>query len=158
RRRHTRFSRDWSSDVCSSDLRTGGRGAGVRPVPVRDNEGCTPGWGWSPAPPVDGRGRIPHPPPLAAEADPRARSLPSAPRRRSRSGGRRGRSERSATAPRAAVVAPAARPGVAVAEPPRAYAWTRPPPPAGYIGGRRAVRPTVPHRRNRGPPRCWRRV
>src|SRR5690606_40815097 len=25
RRRHTRFSRDWSSDVCSSDLRTGNR-------------------------------------------------------------------------------------------------------------------------------------
>src|SRR5690606_6257551 len=24
RRRHTRFSRDWSSDVCSSDLRGGG--------------------------------------------------------------------------------------------------------------------------------------
>src|SRR5207302_3393539 len=24
RRRHTRFSRDWSSDVCSSDLETGG--------------------------------------------------------------------------------------------------------------------------------------
>src|SRR5690606_6618937 len=24
RRRHTRFSRDWSSDVCSSDLRTDG--------------------------------------------------------------------------------------------------------------------------------------
>src|SRR5690606_39054954 len=24
-RRHTRFSRDWSSDVCSSDLRTGRR-------------------------------------------------------------------------------------------------------------------------------------
>src|SRR5690606_1241875 len=24
RRRHTRFSRDWSSDVCSSDLRAGG--------------------------------------------------------------------------------------------------------------------------------------
>src|SRR5690606_40007217 len=24
RRRHTRFSRDWSSDVCSSDLRRGG--------------------------------------------------------------------------------------------------------------------------------------
>src|SRR5690606_40919207 len=23
RRRHTRFSRDWSSDVCSSDLKTG---------------------------------------------------------------------------------------------------------------------------------------
>src|SRR5690606_40619226 len=25
RRRHTRFSRDWSSDVCSSDLGRGGR-------------------------------------------------------------------------------------------------------------------------------------
>src|SRR5690606_39745814 len=25
RRRHTRFSRDWSSDVCSSDLEHGGR-------------------------------------------------------------------------------------------------------------------------------------
>src|SRR5205809_4366548 len=25
RRRHTRCSRDWSSDVCSSDLRSGGR-------------------------------------------------------------------------------------------------------------------------------------
>src|SRR3712207_1310322 len=29
RRRHTRYWRDWSSDVCSSDL-DGGRGAGVR--------------------------------------------------------------------------------------------------------------------------------
>src|SRR5699024_12009931 len=27
RRRHTRSKRDWSSDVCSSDLRTGPRGA-----------------------------------------------------------------------------------------------------------------------------------
>src|SRR5690606_33825265 len=27
RRRHTRFSRDWSSDVCSSDLGAAGRGA-----------------------------------------------------------------------------------------------------------------------------------
>src|SRR5690606_40935183 len=26
RRRHTRFSRDWSSDVCSSDLRVDARG------------------------------------------------------------------------------------------------------------------------------------
>src|SRR5690606_40184447 len=25
RRRHTRFSRDWSSDVCSSDLKEGGK-------------------------------------------------------------------------------------------------------------------------------------
>src|SRR5690606_40744411 len=38
RRRHTRFSRDWSSDVCSSDLAAGARtgtaarvGAGARP-------------------------------------------------------------------------------------------------------------------------------
>src|SRR5690606_24727812 len=29
-RRHTRFSRDWSSDVCSSDLITGTRAAHVR--------------------------------------------------------------------------------------------------------------------------------
>src|SRR5690606_41015767 len=29
RRRHTRFSRDWSSDVCSSDLGTGARGEQV---------------------------------------------------------------------------------------------------------------------------------
>src|SRR5690606_40101319 len=30
RRRHTRFSRDWSSDVCSSDLHRGGKNL---PVP-----------------------------------------------------------------------------------------------------------------------------
>src|SRR5690606_39497425 len=30
RRRHTRFSRDWSSDVCSSDLGTNGTGTTVR--------------------------------------------------------------------------------------------------------------------------------
>src|SRR5690606_41013327 len=29
RRRHTRFSRDWSSDVCSSDLKTGTAAAEV---------------------------------------------------------------------------------------------------------------------------------
>src|SRR5690606_39282246 len=29
RRRHTRFSRDWSSDVCSSDLRKRGIGVNV---------------------------------------------------------------------------------------------------------------------------------
>src|SRR5690606_40974351 len=33
RRRHTRFSRDWSSDVCSSDL--GGGHGGGRPSAVR---------------------------------------------------------------------------------------------------------------------------
>src|SRR5690606_39778450 len=33
RRRHTRFSRDWSSDVCSSDLELTPRGIGLeRPV------------------------------------------------------------------------------------------------------------------------------
>src|SRR5690606_39932276 len=36
RRRHTRFSRDWSSDVCSSDLRPG---AGHQPVPVAGERG-----------------------------------------------------------------------------------------------------------------------
>src|SRR5690606_40362034 len=30
RRRHTRFSRDWSSDVCSSDLRAHARGRAAR--------------------------------------------------------------------------------------------------------------------------------
>src|SRR5690606_40066490 len=29
RRRHTRFSRDWSSDVCSSDLKRKGLGKGL---------------------------------------------------------------------------------------------------------------------------------
>src|SRR5690606_40517523 len=32
RRRHTRFSRDWSSDVCSSDLGPGPLGSRVGPV------------------------------------------------------------------------------------------------------------------------------
>src|SRR5690606_39342431 len=34
-RRHTRFSRDWSSDVCSSDLREGS-GPGLKPAVVLD--------------------------------------------------------------------------------------------------------------------------
>src|SRR5690606_40379753 len=48
RRRHTRFSRDWSSDVCSSDLSTGGdrplttaalaAASGYSPQQVRDLE------------------------------------------------------------------------------------------------------------------------
>src|SRR5690606_39691488 len=33
RRRHTRFSRDWSSDVCSSDLAT--KNGRVRVVPIK---------------------------------------------------------------------------------------------------------------------------
>src|SRR5690606_39691632 len=38
RRRHTSFSRDWSSDVCSSDLETasGPRLAGVLPIEAHD--------------------------------------------------------------------------------------------------------------------------
>src|SRR5690606_41811031 len=42
RRRHTRFSRDWSSDVCSSDLKAEvrGRSAGVFPTSV----GVFPPW------------------------------------------------------------------------------------------------------------------
>src|SRR6266511_326698 len=42
RRRHTRFSRDWSSDVCSSDLQQAGRARpgeeGEQPVPMRGGE------------------------------------------------------------------------------------------------------------------------
>src|SRR5205809_5492382 len=34
RRRHTRCSRDWSSDVCSSDLVSRYRGQAVRPVAI----------------------------------------------------------------------------------------------------------------------------
>src|SRR5690606_39564555 len=34
RRRHTRFSRDWSSDVCSSDLDT--YVAGTSPLPIEE--------------------------------------------------------------------------------------------------------------------------
>src|SRR3712207_9438132 len=35
RRRHTRYWRDWSSDVCSSDLRTGGAASRFGPgMPV----------------------------------------------------------------------------------------------------------------------------
>src|SRR5690606_40036894 len=43
RRRHTRFSRDWSSDVCSSDLRdpVDGRDGGEALFDVADGyEGC----------------------------------------------------------------------------------------------------------------------
>src|SRR5690606_41026054 len=38
RRRHTRFSRDWSSDVCSSDLQSGGLPA-VLPDAARAEHG-----------------------------------------------------------------------------------------------------------------------
>src|SRR5215475_9159393 len=41
RRRHTRFSRDWSSDVCSSDLPRDGTVLGVRPLAAP----CGPGRG-----------------------------------------------------------------------------------------------------------------
>src|SRR3712207_8517948 len=35
RRRHTRYWRDWSSDVCSSDLGPRGSGVGIRPYECR---------------------------------------------------------------------------------------------------------------------------
>src|SRR5690606_40551254 len=34
RRRHTRFSRDWSSDVCSSDLVLGTKAEGIPGMPA----------------------------------------------------------------------------------------------------------------------------
>src|SRR5690606_39877106 len=48
RRRHTRFSRDWSSDVCSSDLASGdtdvarimARGGGASGRPAQAREGA----------------------------------------------------------------------------------------------------------------------
>src|SRR5215475_14659731 len=47
RRRHTRFSRDWSSDVCSSDLAviglTRGLARDLGPFKIRLNA-ITPGW------------------------------------------------------------------------------------------------------------------
>src|SRR5690606_39418684 len=49
RRRHTRFSRDWSSDVCSSDLRLGppwfqlGEGSTVTMHPTWRAQNLTPG-------------------------------------------------------------------------------------------------------------------
>src|SRR5439155_10083975 len=36
RRRHTRWPRDWSSDVCSSDLKRGRAGIGGAAVRLRD--------------------------------------------------------------------------------------------------------------------------
>src|SRR5690606_40364287 len=54
RRRHTRFSRDWSSDVCSSDLPSAG-GPGQRPCRRPDclvTAGGSPGGGRRSAPAV----------------------------------------------------------------------------------------------------------
>src|SRR5690606_41072840 len=48
RRRHTRFSRDWSSDVCSSDLRVSVSGGPPRPI----TRG--PDIEWAPTPTADG--------------------------------------------------------------------------------------------------------
>src|SRR5690606_40755396 len=39
RRRHTRFSRDWSSDVCSSDLVVGAKDGGGRVVQAQQPAG-----------------------------------------------------------------------------------------------------------------------
>src|SRR3712207_8279550 len=54
RRRHTRYWRDWSSDVCSSDLAERAREGGLRPAGVgaRRERPVTPrgleGWGRRP--------------------------------------------------------------------------------------------------------------
>src|SRR5690606_40324444 len=50
RRRHTRFSRDWSSDVCSSDL-------GRRPPPGKSSGDRPPVQGPTPPGPAHRRGR-----------------------------------------------------------------------------------------------------
>src|SRR5690606_39610557 len=42
-RRHTRFSRDWSSDVCSSDLSAASQEAVVRPVELVADHGTATG-------------------------------------------------------------------------------------------------------------------
>src|SRR5690606_28394970 len=44
RRRHTRFSRDWSSDVCSSDLAPGARKAYSRELPTSWRGGPMASW------------------------------------------------------------------------------------------------------------------
>src|SRR5258707_12175610 len=49
RRRHTRYWRDWSSDVCSSDLT--GPGPGTSPgstAPTPPTRGCTTSWSTRP--------------------------------------------------------------------------------------------------------------
>src|SRR3712207_9173050 len=43
RRRHTRYWRDWSSDVCSSDLWRPGSRRGVDADAVRDDAAAAPG-------------------------------------------------------------------------------------------------------------------
>src|SRR5690606_40182666 len=45
RRRHTRFSRDWSSDVCSSDLKTPSVSAAERFVSTQGGSGRQDGTG-----------------------------------------------------------------------------------------------------------------
>src|SRR5690606_40601539 len=43
RRRHTRFSRDWSSDVCSSDLQQGRSQSGCSQLSLRLEKGVDSG-------------------------------------------------------------------------------------------------------------------
>src|SRR5699024_11741667 len=76
RRRHTRSKRDWSSDVCSSDL--GGRGAAPPGRPRR------PGWRPRPASPPRRTSPAPRTGPAA--------SAPCRPRSEERRVGKEGRS------------------------------------------------------------------
>src|SRR5205809_3505261 len=50
RRRHTRCSRDWSSDVCSSDLSAGGSRGGTRPRCSRSHMSLLFSAQWLPLP------------------------------------------------------------------------------------------------------------
>src|SRR5690606_40009362 len=81
RGRHTRFSRDWSSDVCSSDLKARTKPQG--PPPKRPPPGLLrrPAGVRRPRPPAP-RLRIPRPPaPGPRQVRPRALPLPPATRR-----------------------------------------------------------------------------
>src|SRR6266704_2777454 len=74
RRRHTRSKRDWSSDVCSSDLRPGCRGR-YRPGRAPDRSSCRA----LAASAAEPRGRTPQPGPIRHRPAPRP--LPRAGRR-----------------------------------------------------------------------------
>src|SRR5690606_39442256 len=75
RRRHTRFSRDWSSDVCSSDLIAQDRTAGAEDDMERDSD--------------TGRSRM-----AGADADAQGRPTTERPAGEERSEERRGGEER----------------------------------------------------------------
>src|SRR5690606_20547877 len=65
RRRHTRFSRDWSSDVCSSDLAT----PAPPPTPVPPSAESADEWHSAPSPIPRARAETPQAAPPAPERD-----------------------------------------------------------------------------------------